>query len=45
LNNERIIDQGFADRDEFITLLARNDPVSADRLSELFVAYPKIMNG
>ena len=33
----------FAGRDELITLLARNDPASADRLSDLFVAYRKIM--
>src|SRR4029079_9677310 len=26
-------------RDEIITLLARSDPASADRLSELYVAY------
>ena len=37
--------QLFAGRDELITLLARNDPASADRLSDLFVAYRKIMNG
>ena len=36
--------QLFAGRDELITLLARNDPASADRLSDLFVAYRKIMN-
>ena len=35
----------FARRDELITLLARNDPASADRLSDLFVAYRKIVNG
>lgn len=35
----------LAGRDELITLLARNDPASADRLSDLFVAYRKIMNG
>jgi hypothetical protein len=34
----------FAGRDEIITLLARSDPASADRLSVLFVAYRKIMN-
>jgi hypothetical protein len=33
----------FASRDELITLLARNDPASADRLSDLFVSYRKIM--
>jgi hypothetical protein len=35
----------FVGRDEVITLLARNDPASADRLSDLYVAYRKIMNG
>jgi len=35
----------FGGRDELITLLARNDPASADRLSDLFVAYRKIVNG
>jgi hypothetical protein len=34
----------FAGRDELITLLARSDPASADRLSDLFVAYRKLMN-
>lgn len=34
----------FAGRDELITLLARSDPVSADRLADLFVTYRKIMN-
>ena len=33
----------LAGRDELITLLARNDPSSADRLSDLFVAYRKIV--
>jgi hypothetical protein len=28
-------------RDEIITLLARGDPVSADQLSDLYVAYRK----
>lgn len=32
-------------RDDIITLLARSDPASADRLSDLFVSYRKIMNG
>jgi hypothetical protein len=31
-------------RDEIITLLARGDPASADRLSEMYVSYLKIMN-
>ena len=35
----------FVGRDEVITLLARSDPASADRLSDLFVAYRKIMSG
>jgi hypothetical protein len=35
----------FAGRDELITLLARSDPASADRLSDLYVSYRKIMNG
>jgi hypothetical protein len=35
----------FARRDEIITLLARSDPASADRLSDLYVSYLKIMNG
>ena len=30
-------------RDEIITLLARGDPASADRLSDLYAAYRKIM--
>jgi len=34
----------LASRDELITLLARNDPASADRLSDLYVSYRKIMN-
>lgn len=35
----------FAGRDEIITLLARSDPASADRLSDLYVSYRKIMSG
>lgn len=35
----------FAGRDELITLLARNDPASADRLSDLYVAYRKAVGG
>ena len=34
----------FAGRDEVITLLARSDPASADRLSDLYTSYGKIMN-
>jgi hypothetical protein len=29
----------FAQRDDIITLLARSDPASADRLSDLYVSY------
>ncbi len=35
----------FTQRDEIITLLARSDPASADRLSDLYGSYRKIMNG
>ncbi len=35
----------FAGRDEVITLLARSDPASADRLTDLYVAYRKIASG
>ena len=35
----------FTRRDEIITLLARSDPAAADRLSDLYVSYRKIMNG
>ena len=35
----------FAGRDEIITLLARSDPAAADRLSDLYASYRKIMNG
>jgi hypothetical protein len=31
------------DRDNLITLLARSDPAGADRLSDLYVSYQKIM--
>ena len=34
-----------AGRDELITLLARSDPASADRLSDMYLGYRKIMNG
>src|SRR5262249_11554597 len=39
------LQQVLGARDELITLLARSDPASADRLTNLFVAYRKIMNG
>lgn len=35
----------FAGRDEIITLLARSDPASADRLSDLYASYRKLMSG
>jgi hypothetical protein len=35
----------FAGRDEIITLLARSDPASADRLADLYVAYRKAAGG
>jgi hypothetical protein len=35
----------FAGRDNIITQLARSDPASADGLSDVYVAYHKIMNG
>ncbi|MCA1632190.1 MAG: hypothetical protein LC802_00375 [Acidobacteria bacterium] len=35
----------FAQRDEIITLLARSDPASADRLSDLYAAYRKVFSG
>lgn len=34
----------FSGRDEIITLLARSEPASADRLSDLYVSYRKVMN-
>ncbi|MBA3805037.1 MAG: hypothetical protein H0X14_04915 [Acidobacteria bacterium] len=39
------VQQLLAGRDELITLLARSDPASADRLSDLYMSYRKIMNG
>ena len=33
----------FKQRDEIITLLARGDPAAADRLSDMYVSYRKIM--
>ncbi|MDQ3687345.1 MAG: hypothetical protein M3430_17365 [Acidobacteriota bacterium] len=35
----------FAQRDEIITLLARSDPASADRLLDLYMSYRKLVNG
>ena len=37
--------QLFAQRDEIITLLARSDPVSADRLSDLYTSYRRAIKG
>jgi hypothetical protein len=34
----------FGGRDEVITLLARSDPASADRLSDLYASYRKVMS-
>jgi hypothetical protein len=34
----------LAGRDEIITLLARSDPASADRLSDLYASYGKVMS-
>lgn len=33
----------FSGRDDLITLLARNDPAAADRLSDLYIAYREVM--
>ena len=35
----------FAGRDEVITLLARSDPAAADRLSDVYASYRKIVSG
>lgn len=35
----------FAGRDEIITLLARSDPAAADRLSDVYASYRKIIGG
>ena len=35
----------FAGRDNIITQLARSDPASAEQLSNVYVAYRKIMSG
>ena len=35
----------LAGRDEVITLLARSDPAAADRLTELYLSYRKIVSG
>ncbi len=35
----------FAGRDEVITLLARSDPASGDRLADLYATYRKVMSG
>ena len=34
----------FSQRDDIITLLARSDPAAADRLSDLYASYRKIMS-
>ncbi|HEV7904151.1 MAG TPA: hypothetical protein VGO96_09935 [Pyrinomonadaceae bacterium] len=35
----------FAGRDNIITQLARSDPAAAEQLTDVYVAYRKIMNG
>lgn len=35
----------MSDRDNLITLLARSDPASADRLTDLYLSYQKAMGG
>ena len=35
----------FAGRDEIITLLARSDPAAAERLSDVYASYRKIISG
>ncbi|HZH89256.1 MAG TPA: hypothetical protein VEX70_01425 [Pyrinomonadaceae bacterium] len=35
----------FAGRDEIITLLARGDPAAANRLSDVYASFRKIVNG
>ena len=35
----------FDGRDEIITLLARSDPASADKLSDLYVGFRKVLSG
>lgn len=42
---ERIgLNRVMAERDEIITLLSRNDPAAAERLSNLFVAYAEVVH-
>lgn len=41
---ERIaLDRVMAERDEIITLLSRNDPAAAERLSNVFVEYQSVV--
>jgi hypothetical protein len=35
----------FAGRDDIITRLARSDPAAAEQLSEVYIAYRKLLNG
>ena len=43
-DRERIgLDRIFAERDEIITLLSRNDPAAGERLSNIFVEYVGIV--
>ena len=39
-----VLRPALGQRDEVITLLARSDPASADRLSNVYVLYKKAMN-
>lgn len=44
-NQRQSLKSLLTQRDDIITLLARGDPVAADRLSDFYVAYRKIMTG
>ena len=39
------VEPAFTRRDEIISLLARNDPVSAERLSDLYVSFREMLLG
>ena len=43
-SQKRNIQSLLAGRDEVITLLARSDPAAADKLSDLYTSYRKIMS-
>ena len=44
-DQQQILKPLLSQRDDIITLLARSDPASAERLSNLYIAYRKAMNG